>query len=1413
MTAITLVITVYNCEAYLAEAIASVLAQTYRAFELVIWDDGSTDRSLAIARQFEQQDERVRAIAALHQGRVAALQGAIAQTHSDYLGWVDSDDVLHPAALAQTLAVLEAQPTVGMVYTDYWDMDAQGQVLGYGKRCQVPYSKEGLLVSFMTHHFRLMRRHTFNQAKGLEGCIDFVEDYDLCLRLSEITQIHHLQQPLYFYRQHAHNASRDRSKQKLSSIQTVVQRALERRGLSDRWQARIQPNGHIHLDYQNRSAVRLVRGMVSVLFAASLMAGPIALAQAQSITPAANGTNTQVLQTGGQYTITGGAFSSDGRNLFHDFQRFGLTQGERATFLANPQLHNILGRVSGGEPSYINGLIQVTGGTPNLYFLNPAGIVFGASASLHVPAAFTATTATGLSFGNTGWRDGIVDYSTLTGAVTGFEFASGASGAIANLGNLGVSSGQSLNLLAGTLVNTGTLSAPGGQITLFAVPSGNTIRLSQPGSLLSFEILPATTSRAGTAPSLAQLLTGGGLPEATGVTLNPDGSVRLQGTTATVTPAVGTTLVGGQVDVVGEVGGTVQLLGERVALLGASVQASGNQGGGTVLVGGDYRGLGTVPNAMVTSVDATSAIAASALTQGDGGRVILWANHTTRFDGTISAQGGSLLGNGGFVEVSGRHDLVYRGRTNVFAPAGRSGTLLLDPENITIVGSGYTDPAVLAALPDILATDFLGQSITIVAEDLGFTSGSVILEATNDINILTSVSFFSSISDVTLRADADNNGIGQVTMSPGTQLTITAGFGYGTPFINISGASLVLGDINARGELMADGGQVTLTSRNGNTVFNSIDTSSAMGRGGAVEINATGLVRGLGLVPDTSSTILATGAVGGGPITIRHLGGEQGIPFVVGDATTNGTVGAITSVASTSDIRPTRSFPGSETVGQISIITPTPTPEPTPEPTPTPSPTPMPPSPEDQQDLVDDIDGELNPFDFDFDFDDSTPFGEGGIDIAQLEDGLDLEFDDYLDLPDELPTTKLDTPDLLAQIHGLTGAEPALVYAAFVPPSVAAGTDRDHPLAKTKQQLTEQSDRKLPRRATSDQDVLELLVVTGKGQPIRRLVAGATRSRVLATTRRFINEVSDPRKVRTRSYLAPAQQLYRWLVAPIEPELQKQSITNLVYIAETGLRLIPLAALHDGNQFLAEKYSTGLMPSLNLTDTRYVPLKNAKVLAVGASNFRDLPPLPAVPTELALVSQELWQGRSLLNSAFTLENLKAARETEPYQIIHMATHGEFQSGRLSNSYIQLWDTQLRLDQIRQLGWNNPPVELLVLSACRTAIGSDDAELGFAGFAVQAGVKTAVASLWYVSDDGTLGLMSEFYRQLQTAPIKAEALRQAQVAMVRGDVKITGQQLQGTRGAIPLPSDLAIEGDRALAHPYYWAAFTMVGSPW
>src|SRR5919202_3125572 len=171
------------------------------------------------------------------------------------------------------------------------------------------------------------------------------------------------------------------------------------------------------------TAVRRIRLLLAAL---SLFAGfGVKPALSQSVVPAADGTGTVTTQKGNRIDIQGGTLSGDGINLFHSFQKFGLDSNQIANFLSTPAIRNILGRVSGGEASYINGLLQVSGGNSNLFLMNPAGIVFGPNASLNVPASSTATTATGIGIGDSWFNvtGPASDYATLVGTPNGFTFA------------------------------------------------------------------------------------------------------------------------------------------------------------------------------------------------------------------------------------------------------------------------------------------------------------------------------------------------------------------------------------------------------------------------------------------------------------------------------------------------------------------------------------------------------------------------------------------------------------------------------------------------------------------------------------------------------------------------------------------------------------------------------------------------------------------------------------------------------------------------------------------------------------------------------------------------------------------------------------------------------------------------------
>jgi filamentous hemagglutinin family protein len=432
---------------------------------------------------------------------------------------------------------------------------------------------------------------------------------------------------------------------------------------------------------------------------------PLAV-RSQPVVPAKDGTNTVVNQEQNRLNISGGQLSGNGANLFHSFSQFNLSEGQIANFLTNPNIQNILARISGGNVSVINGLIYVSGGNSNLFLMNPAGIVFGQNARLNVPGSFFATTATGIGFGDRWFNAaGINDYKALLGNPNQFDFNNSQIGAIVNAGNLAVGSGRNLTLLGGTVINTGQLSAPAGQITVAAVPGQNAVRISQTGNLLSLEITPSLQSeKSAIAPAaLPQLLTGPGVASATGLTTNEQGQLVLT-VGQTVPVNAGSAIVSGSLNVFapsGQAGGTVNILGSKVGLFGANINASGTDGGGVVRVGGGFRGMEPVPNAQVTYVSPDSTIAADAIDRGNGGTAVIWSDNTTRFFGNITARGGIAAGNGGIVEVSGKNALTFQGEVDT--ANGAIGTLLLDPANITIV-SGNGDTSARSSGAELQAT-------------------------------------------------------------------------------------------------------------------------------------------------------------------------------------------------------------------------------------------------------------------------------------------------------------------------------------------------------------------------------------------------------------------------------------------------------------------------------------------------------------------------------------------------------------------------------------------------------------------------------------------------------------------------------------------------------------------------------------
>jgi CHAT domain-containing protein len=275
----------------------------------------------------------------------------------------------------------------------------------------------------------------------------------------------------------------------------------------------------------------------------------------------------------------------------------------------------------------------------------------------------------------------------------------------------------------------------------------------------------------------------------------------------------------------------------------------------------------------------------------------------------------------------------------------------------------------------------------------------------------------------------------------------------------------------------------------------------------------------------------------------------------------------------------------------------------------------------------------------------------------------------------------------------------------------------------------------------------------------------------------------------TYEYLDQAKQLYDWLIKPLEPLLANSKVDTLVFIPDGALRNIPMAALYDGEKYLVEKYAVAVTPGLTLMEP--TPLKKEKIelvvngLSDGVQGFA---PLQYVPGEMSNL-KKLFGGTELINQQFVKPNVDKEFAQEHYSIVHIASHGHFDSDA-KKTFVLTFDSKLTLDDLEQLlrpsQLREKPVQLLTLSACQTAAGDDRAALGLAGVAIKAGARCAFATLWFVNDQSSATLVSDFYTQLRDHPdiSKAKALRAAQVKLL---------------------------ADERYAHPCYWAPYLIIGN--
>jgi len=604
---------------------------------------------------------------------------------------------------------------------------------------------------------------------------------------------------------------------------------------------------------------------------------------------------------------------------------FGVGRGEVVNFAQPGASSVILNRVVGGDYSQILGQINANG---HVFLVNPIGIQLGTGAMVDA-AGFVAST---LSISNADFLAGRYVFSNPGGA-----------GAVINQGVVNTTSLAAL--LAPQVRNEGTISARLGTVGLAA---GDRVTLDFRGDGLVRLSVDEAALRASVSNSGAIVAEGGnvlmtaraanamvdtvlnmeGVARATSLA-ERNGTIVLDGGPSGVVNVSGTLDASGRG--AGETGGTVKVLGNQVGLFGsARIDASGSNGGGTVLVGGNFQGKGPEANAAATYVGQGATINADALTAGNGGQVIVWADGRTQFYGNISARGAGAGGNGGFAEVSGKETLDYRGFTDLRAPFGAKGTLLLDPADLTVISgagdpipSGFADPANgtnVDVQASVLVTALDGGNVTLFANrDVSFNTdvdasgnaaaGNLTVRAGrsivlgNNVDLILQGSLTATFNDS--GATTANRTAGAAVFSMGTGATITAPGGVtitgGTLAADSTGATSIganTGDVTLRaitttsGTAGTNGGIISVTNNaaagKNITANSTLDSRGAAGgpggTGGNITLNASGTL-----------AVAALNSSGGAGAAGNDNGGNAGAISLTGNTavTLNGNVSAI----------------------------------------------------------------------------------------------------------------------------------------------------------------------------------------------------------------------------------------------------------------------------------------------------------------------------------------------------------------------------------------------------------------------------------------------------------------------------------------------------------------------------------------
>ena len=549
-----------------------------------------------------------------------------------------------------------------------------------------------------------------------------------------------------------------------------------------------------------------------------------------------------------------------------DWRTFNVGANESVRFNQPSAAAMTVNRVTSNDPSQILGQISAPG---SVFLINPSGIIFGRSAVVDV-GNLVATTLTAST-------------ADLLNGRNVFSVAPGGSGSVRNEGLISASPGGSVSLIGPRVVNTGTIATPGGTTGLVA---GERVSVDFEGDgLVRYQV------DAGAAQALVehsgQIVADGGRVAIQAsardalldTVLNVDGVVRARGVSVRNGEIYldggsrGTVQVSGTLDASGgaaqAAGGQIRVLGENVGLFGAArLDASGASGGGSVLIGGNYQGQGPEHNASRTFVGRDVSIAADAVIAGNGGKVIVWADDWTRFYGAVSARGGERAGDGGFVEVSGKHNLAFDGNVVTNAPVGKQGTLLLDPGDLYV---GADPGSVPSSIEIIRGTTNNGTTtFATTTGDNYFVTGtkfsantSYVLQASGTVTFNADVNFGSQGSN-TVQV---NGGLAIVS----SDFTITTG----TSPTN-GGALILVAPAMTLGSINTNGGMLT------------IDNASSAGQAAGAVISGAGALtkQGAGILTLSKANDYTGGTlVNAGTVIVTQslgLGRSNGAVTVAG---------------------------------------------------------------------------------------------------------------------------------------------------------------------------------------------------------------------------------------------------------------------------------------------------------------------------------------------------------------------------------------------------------------------------------------------------------------------------------------------------------------------------------------------------